>query len=224
LALLVLTLFFILIPSINAYIGKTTVFDLSNSVFLFVTLYFYAGYIKRFDISIKFYKGVLLFLAFGALGAACTWYVNVGLYGSTAWWHGFVRGFFLDSGIIVVLGGLFLFLAFKSITLENKYVNILGKSTYDGYLIQNLVLYIVMDWIKYVQYFKSDILTFSAVTLGIVLLVTAISLGYGVLRMGIDKVVVSVAHKMLGKEGRIEGGSSPKGEAQCGDNFQLASY
>jgi surface polysaccharide O-acyltransferase-like enzyme len=185
--LAILLTFFVVFPTINDYARMSLVYVPISSTALFITLYFSAAYIRRFNIKMRSTTGVIIFLVCGILISILTWYYTDQTIPSDASPHGLVVNFYHYNGILVYLASITLFLAFKSVSLQNRYVNLVGRSTYDAYLIHTVFIFVLFSWVGYTDYFTADVITFTGVTLGLIALTTGLSLLYGILRSFMDK-------------------------------------
>ena len=186
LIMLVLLTFFVFFPTINDYSRMALVYVPISSIGLFVTLYFTAAYIKKFSVQIKFWKGALLFLLCGVTVSLLTWFYTDQLISPEASPHGLVLNFYHYNGILVYAASVAIFLGIRSISLQSRTVNFVGRATYDAYLVHTIFIYVLGTWIVYTDYYYESVITFIAITLGLITLITGCSLFYGMLRAGMD--------------------------------------
>jgi surface polysaccharide O-acyltransferase-like enzyme len=130
-----LTGLFILVPTINAIAAMPLLYIAGGPILSFITLYFVAAYIRKYDVRIAPLKGALITTAIiGAvfvLTFAFTVIMNIPTPENPNGTNTYFMG---DSILPVFIGSIFLFLTFRSIDLKNKLISFSGKLTYEAFL------------------------------------------------------------------------------------------
>lgn len=180
-----LTGLFILVPTMNAIAAMPLLYIAGGPILSFITLYFVAAYIRKYDVRIAPLKGALITTAIiGAvfvLTFAFTVIMNIPTPENPNGTNTYFMG---DSILPVFIGSIFLFLTFRSIDLKNKLISFSGKLTYEAFLIHPVIWFlIVLVWpVSYVEPY-TGISTQIVVT---ILLVVGISLLYAFFRHIMD--------------------------------------
>ncbi len=176
----ILIILIIGLPTINLYSNTSSVYIPGNVLFLFITLYFSAAYIKRFDVRIKPIYGLVVFFLCGIIGAVMLWYYTGQNFIAETETYKIKWNFFTNDGILVYLGAISLFITFKSMKVQSRSINTLAKATLDGYLIQFILIYEVITYFDFYQTKNLDLAPFGLEMLGIITLITILALLYGV--------------------------------------------
>lgn len=139
-AIIGLTGLFIVVPTINALTSMPLLYIAGGPILLFISLYFVAGYIRKYDVRIAPIKGVAITAATVVIVLAMTLlYTSVLHIPTPENPNGTNTYFFGDSLLPVFIGSISLFLTFRSIDLKNRLINLGGKFTYEAYLVHPLV-------------------------------------------------------------------------------------
>jgi surface polysaccharide O-acyltransferase-like enzyme len=195
-AVLTLALIFVGIPTVNAFATKGFLFsinDTNTNLSYFVTLYFVAAYIRKYDISIAPLKGIgisiSLWLAAVALMCVYTFYVP----NSTQNSNGFYDLFQGNNTAFIFTGAVFLFLSFKSFNLNNSGISFTGKLTYEAYVFHTVVQYLLSVYWPDTTSAYMPVIDYVVMVLAAIALITIASLGYGLLRYGMDRALIKLA-------------------------------
>lgn len=186
LAILLITL--IIPQSIEDFTANNIFYNVNDNLFYFIALYFIAGYIRKFDFQISFSKAISVwFITTALVIGLCYTYTNILHVSDPSYAYDAYIRFYDNNNILVVTGATFLFLAFRQVRFSNRFVSLCGKATFDAYLIQYFILFMIMkEWpIKYAG--NTDIVGYSIQAFSIIGIAVVLSLGYGILRYYFDK-------------------------------------
>ena len=198
--IIILAFLFVAIPTINAFTTTGFFFaiaDTHTNLTYFVALYVVAAYIKKYDVSIAPLKGAGISALSGLTAFALVCIYSIYLVNSTNLPSGTYEQFLSNNTIFIFTGAVFLFLSFKSVALKNKGISFAGKLTYDAYLFHTVMLYLFAVYWPATTSIDMPFFDYTVTVLVEIVLVTLISLGYGLLRYGMDRALMKLA-KMSG--------------------------
>jgi len=176
---------FILAPTINAFVSRPLLYIAGGPILSFISLYFVAGYIRKYDVRIAPIKGVAATVAIISAVFAVTLLYTLVLHIPTPENPNGTNTYFLgDSLLPVFVASIFLFLTFRSINLKSKLINVGGKLTYEAYLIHPVVWsLIILVWpISY----SAPYAGVSEQIVVTILLISSVSMVYALLRYLMD--------------------------------------
>lgn len=184
--LLVLVTIVIIPHTVEDFTTSSIFFQTNDTLFYFLALYFVAGYIRKFDVRVDPKKTLGLWLITTAsVIALCYYYTNV-IQAPSVYVNKAYTSFYGFDDLLVFLGAIFLFMAFRQMELKSRVVSLCGKFTYDAYLVHLFFVFIILNIWPFDYTRSTPFLDYSTHALGVIGVVVALSMGYGLLRYAMD--------------------------------------
>jgi surface polysaccharide O-acyltransferase-like enzyme len=198
-AVIILSSLFIMIPTINSFFHGNYLYTTGSPLSYFITLYFVAAYIKKYDVKIKLSMSLAIYFISIAAIIFLTWTYTI-LYPAPGQ-NSLNSSFGQYDSLFVFIAAISIFVTFKSIKIKSKALNNLGKSSYDAYLSHVLIIYVVGVetgyWLHFYQTRPFSIGEYLFSTFILMALVLSLSLIYGLVRIYSTRYVIIGINKLL---------------------------
>lgn len=180
-------------PTLHQFSTYSIVYEDDDHLLYFIALYFIAGYIRKYDIRMATKKALLVWFSTVILITVLTFIYSNTPGVPTEYQSNIYMRFYDINGLLVISGAVFLFMAFRQIEFKNRTVSLLGRFTYDAYLIHPLAIAIgymfVPIWYRQILPFHD----YSTQMLEIGIIAILLSLVYGMVRyfmdLGLEKLI-----------------------------------